>query len=144
MAKRTAARRPAIQIVAYYEDVDLRFISAVSTSLNKIADEHKLQNGDAIIYTNVKQSRFRLVLRAGEMCMVCAPERDAGDSDLSIYLRISEALAKLARVQPTIQVDLEALKRATEERIAFREALAEKRRAQEQRLTKKRKNGKKR
>lgn len=139
---KTAARRPAIQVVAYYEDIDLRFVSAVSTKLNEIADGHELQDGDAIVYTNCKQSRFRLVVRVAGMCMVCAPERDAGDSDLSIYLRISEALARLARVKTVFQVNLKALKAATEKRIKVREALAAKRRAQEHRLAKK-KNGKK-
>jgi len=61
---------------------------------------------------------------------------------LSIYLRISEALARLARVKTVFQVNLKALKAATEKRIKVREALAAKRRAQEHRLAKK-KNGKK-
>lgn len=138
--KKTAARRPTIQVVAYYEDVDLRFVSAVSATLNKISDGHDLKDGDAIVYTNVKQSRFRLILRVGGMCMVCAPERDASDSDLSIYLRISEALASLAQVKTVFQVNLKALKEMTEKRIKFREALAAKRRKQEKQLEKK--NGK--
>jgi len=108
-------KKPAITVVHYDDNVDLRSIVAQAPFLKSVARGFGLKNGDAVLYTNKAQTRFRLVLCVVDSLFVCVPEMDE-KGRLSTYLRISETLARLARVDP--QIKLGELKAKTGKRIA--------------------------
>lgn len=112
-------KRASLQIVAFYDEIDLRSIIAQSLFLKKVADDHRLQNGQAICYTNKKQDRFRLVMQVKKFVAVVTPEIDK-TRNLSLYLHISETLASLAGVNSDVAVSLEHLQAATMQRMRVR------------------------
>ena len=80
-----------------------------------------MKNGEAICFTNKMKNRFRLILRMSNMNFMAIPETDEG-SKLSIYLRVSEELARLAGVtQP--RIELGRLADITNKRLERRAAL---------------------
>lgn len=114
--------RAPIRIVGYTAKVDLRKCTARKKYLDKLARHFKMKNGDAICFTNKLQNRFRLVLKLNNMMFMCVPEIDNQDNKLSIYLRVSEELSRLAGLRGP-RIELELLAQSTQERITRRAAL---------------------
>jgi hypothetical protein len=94
--------------------MDLRFVVARSTYLKKIAELFKLRNNEAVCSTNKALTRFRLVLKINKSIFMCIPEIDE-QSKLSIFLRISEELARLA--DSSTKLELKIISKGAKERI---------------------------
>jgi hypothetical protein len=99
-----------------YDEMDLRGIIAQADFLRKEAKKHHLEHGECVVYTNKKLTRFRLVLRINEATFMCIPEID--NTKLSVYLNVSEQLARLAGREAKIK--LETIQTIIRERIQKR------------------------
>jgi len=119
-------KKSPIRIVGYTSRVDLRKCTARKNYLDKLAKHFKMKNGEAICFTNKAQNRFRLVMKMNDMMFMCVPEIDNQDNKLSIYLRVSEELSRLAGLREP-RIELELLANSTRERITRRAALRRRR-----------------
>jgi len=113
-------------IIECEDRVDLRTINSKSMFLKHIEKQYALKNNQAICFTNKLMTRFRLVMKIRNMMFMCIPEVD-DKSKYSVYLKISETLAKLAGVKPRIQLNLYAAE--TQERIERQRKRAKKSKA---------------
>jgi hypothetical protein len=91
-----------MKIIACEDQIDLRTIVSQSKFLTRIAKRYKLRNDQAVCYTNKAFTRFRLVMRVGKALFMCIPEIDDSDK-YSIYLKISEELARIAGIDSLIK-----------------------------------------
>ena len=113
-------------IKAFNGETDLRTINAQAQFLRLRAKEYKLQDGECVIFTNRALTRFRMILRIRDAILLCIPEIDE-KSKWSVYLHISEELARLAGRDAKVQLNL--VHRLTSERIQrqkMRKSLAKK------------------
>jgi hypothetical protein len=108
---------PVFTVVGFHDEIDLRFISAKAAFLRGVERTENMVHGTAVVYTNVKQDRFRVVLCTEAANYLMIPEYDP-DGKLSPYLRVSEALARAGR--PAVAKALEKLNEHTVERISLR------------------------
>jgi hypothetical protein len=104
-------------IKAFNGETDLRTINAQAQFLRLRAKEYKLQDGECVIFTNRALTRFRMILRIRDAILLCIPEIDE-KSKWSVYLHISEELARLAGRDAKVQLNL--VHRLTSERIQRR------------------------
>jgi len=104
-----------MNIVGYTDNMDLRRVVTKSGYLREIANRFKLKTMQAVCFTNKSQTRFRLIFKVRDSVFLCSPEVD-DTSKLSVYLRISEELARLAGLKGT-KVKLENLTEHTKSRI---------------------------
>ena len=110
--------RPIFTVVDFHDEIDLRFISAKAAFLRDVVARSKgMVHGTAVVYTNVKQDRFRVVLCTKTANYLMIPEYDP-DGKLSPYLRVSETLARAGR--PEVTKAMEKLGEYTKQRIALR------------------------
>jgi hypothetical protein len=93
-----------MKIVACEDRVDLRTIVSKSAFLNLVCTEFNLKNGQAVCFTNKAMTRFRLVFKVSNVLFMCIPEIDE-KSQYSVYLKISETLAKLAGIRTRVKFD---------------------------------------
>jgi hypothetical protein len=107
-----------MRIIGYTEDIDLRTVVSKSLYLQGMSRHFELQHQEAVCFTNKARTRFRLILKIHETVFLCIPEIDE-KSKLSVYLRISEELAKLAQLKDT-RIKLELVTSVTRERIERR------------------------
>ena len=107
-----------MRIIGYTEDIDLRTVVSKSQYLQGVARSYALKHQESVCFTNKARTRFRLVLRVHETVFLCIPEIDE-KSKLSVYLRISEELAKLAQLKDT-RIKLELVTNFTKLRIENR------------------------
>jgi hypothetical protein len=90
-----------LTIVHAEDEVDLRTVVARSAYLRRIASKYSLKPYECVCFTNKKRTRFRLILRvSGDpgAVFLCIPEIDE-KSKYSIYLKVSETLARLTGLQ---------------------------------------------
>jgi hypothetical protein len=109
--------RPIFTVVDFHDEIDLRFISAKAAFLRGVERSKGMAHGTAVVYTNVKQDRFRVVLCTETANYLMIPEYDP-DGKLSPYLRVSETLARAGR--PEVSKAMEKLGEYTKQRIALR------------------------
>jgi hypothetical protein len=93
-----------MRIVACEDKTDLRTVISKSKYLQKIAKQYKLKSNQAVCFTNKALTRFRLVFKVSKALFMCVPEIDEGAKH-SVYLKISEELAKLAGIKNRIKFD---------------------------------------
>jgi len=94
-----------MRIVACEDRTDLRTIITKSRFLRKVEKQYKLKHAQAVCFCNKAMTRFRLVFKVRKALFMCVPEIDE-QAQYSIYLRISEELAKLAGIKPRVKFDL--------------------------------------
>jgi len=117
------ARGSPLRIIEVEEDTNLRTISWNQRFLDKVKDQKSLKHGQAILYVNVAQDRFRLVVNFYGMAMLLLPPVTDADRRLSLYLRVSQYLRKFsgfAKLQGFLSEQIES----TKERIERRKKLA--------------------
>lgn len=86
-----AALRPTI--VAHEENADLRKVWHTATFLHRVARQHSLTEGQAVLYVNVLADRARLVMVLYGMPVLVLPPTDP-ERRLSLFLTVSEYLRK--------------------------------------------------
>jgi hypothetical protein len=96
--------KPKITVVATLDQIDLRKVLSQGLFLRGVVKEYRLANGEAVAYTNKAHTRWRLVLKVNGLTLMCQPEVD-DRTKLSIYLRISEALAAVAATDAVVVID---------------------------------------
>lgn len=94
-----------MRIIACEDKTDLRTIITKSAFLRKIEKQYKLKSNQAVCFTNKALTRFRLVFKVSKALFMCVPEIDE-QAQHSVYLKISEELAKLAGIKNRIKFDL--------------------------------------
>ena len=86
-----AVLRPTI--VAHEENADLRKVWHTATFLHRVARQHSLTEGQAVLYVNVLADRARLVMILYGMPVLVLPPTDP-ERRLSLFLTVSEYLRK--------------------------------------------------
>jgi hypothetical protein len=94
-----------MRIIACEDKTDLRTIITKSAFLRKVEKQYKLKSNQAVCFTNKAMTRFRLVFKVSKALFMCVPEIDE-QAQYSVYLKISEQLAKLAGIRSRIKFDL--------------------------------------
>lgn len=118
------ARGSPISIVHVEDDANLRTVSWNQGFLDEVKDEYRLTHGKAVLYVNVAQDRFRLVVCFYGMAMLLLPPITDADRRLSLYLQVSQYLRKFsgyAKLQSFLSDQIEN----TKERIERRKRLAQ-------------------
>ena len=113
-----------MKIVAYEDRIDLRTVRSRTLYLNRISKAYELRNSEAVCFTNKALTRFRLIFKFNNVVFLCIPEVDE-KSNLSIYLRVSEQLAKLAGLKD-VRVEFDLLAVHTKTRITRRKGRTKK------------------
>jgi len=111
-----------IKIVAYVEDQDLRQVQWNQTYLEKAKREHRLQHGQAVVFCNVAQTKFRLVCCFFDFSVLMLPPVDH-EQRVSLYLKIAAFLRTLGgrvAVMTRIETEIEGAK----ERLQVQQAKA--------------------
>lgn len=99
------------------DEIDLRTVSARTTFLKRMDRNYKMKDLDVVCFTNKLRTRFRLVLKVRDVMLMCVPEVEADQRrKYSMYLRVSESLAKLGGLATAV-VKLGDLTDFTKERI---------------------------
>ena len=104
-----------MRIVHYTDHIDLRTIVSQRSYLHARADQLNLKNGDAAVFTNKAETRFRLIFKIRDIVLLCSPEIDDRDK-YSLYLKLSEEFTGLAGLKAT-KVRLALLSDATRTRM---------------------------
>jgi hypothetical protein len=130
-----------MRITSYTDGIDLRTVVSKSTYLKRMAGRFNLKNGEAACFTNKAQTRFRLIFKLNSTVLLCLPEIDE-KNQYSIYLRISDELAKLAGLRSP-KVKLQLLNKKTKERIEKQQKRLRKKHERKTILRKANKNKKK-
>jgi hypothetical protein len=89
MDKRTSP----VNIIAVEEDANLREVSWNQRFLDRVKEEHSLRHCQAVLFVNVAQDRFRLVVNFYSMACLLLPPIDPANK-LSVYLEVSRYLRK--------------------------------------------------
>jgi copper chaperone CopZ len=110
-----------MRIMGYADHVDLRFVNAKHSYLQKIIHQYNLSPGEAVCFTNKAQTRFRLIMNIRGCGFLAIPEVDEKNK-LSIYLKISEELAKMAGIKD-VKLELNLVKQTTTKRIRRKKRL---------------------
>jgi hypothetical protein len=85
-----------IRIVAYETDANLREVSWNQLFLESVRKDYKLSHGEAVLYRNVAQDRWRLVACFYGLSVLILPPVDK-EARLSLDLEISRFLRNLAK-----------------------------------------------
>ena len=123
MAPKQTTHKKGIRIVRSFDCVDLRKITSQSLFLRDQIKQFHLQHLDCVLYTNQLLTRFMLVLNLFDTGILCIPEIDEV-SKHSLYLRVSEMLAKLSGVSHVV-VSIRDIKEKIYERVAKQEGREE-------------------
>lgn len=119
-------RGSPINIIHVEEDANLRHVSWNQTFLDAVKDSFHLGHGKAVLYVNIKQDRFRLVVCFYGMAMLLLPPITDADRKLSLYLNVSKYLRKFSGKYAKLGVFLDAQIKDTQVRMARRKKLAKK------------------
>jgi hypothetical protein len=114
-----------VEIVAVEEDANLRLVNWNQKILDKKKVEYRLRHGEAVLFINVAQDRFRMIVCFYGMAMLLLPPIDP-TKKLSIYLEISRYLRQFSK---NFEVALGILDRqieTTQQRIKRRQKMAKK------------------
>lgn len=84
-----------INIIAYEEDSNLREVSWSQLFLETVKKEYKLRHGQAVLYRNVAQDRWRLVACFYGLAVLILPPVDK-EARLSLDLEVSRFLRKFS------------------------------------------------
>jgi hypothetical protein len=87
-------KRP-IDIVAYEDDANLREVSWNQLFLEAVQTEYRLTHGQAVLYRNVAQNRWRLVACFYGIAVLILPPVDK-EARLTLDLEISRFLRKFS------------------------------------------------
>jgi len=82
-----------LRIVGFEDNTNLRNVSWNQNYLEGVKKEWKLQHGQAVVFCNVAQDRFRLVAVFYGLAVLVLPPIDPEERH-SLYLKISEFLRK--------------------------------------------------
>lgn len=115
--------RTQIRIVDVLDEYDLRKVISQKAYLKTIVDQFKLQDMEAVLFTNRNLTRFRMVLRVRDTPYVCAPNIDKQEQH-SLFLKISEELCHLAKSETVIKIQ-EIRSRSVTERPEINERIKE-------------------
>jgi hypothetical protein len=80
-----------LTLVGYEDDMDLRSISWNQDLLEQEAREYKLKHGEAVVYSNVAQTKVRLIAVFYGMAVLILPPIDPADK-ISLYLKVNQFL----------------------------------------------------
>jgi hypothetical protein len=120
-------RGSPINIIHVEEDANLRHVSWNQTFLDAVKDSFRLTHGKAVLYVNIKQDRFRLVVCFYGMAMLLLPPITDADRKLSLYLNVSKYLRKFSSGKyGKLHAFLDAQIKDTQVRIERRKKLAKK------------------
>jgi len=122
MVKHNPSASAPLTLVDMVDDVNLRHIGWNVKVLESIQRAHKLQHGEAVVFCNKAQDRFRLVASIYGVPVLMLPPTDS-EQRLSLYLKVNTFLAKL-RPSPSLQAHLVELDDHARDRLAKRQALA--------------------
>lgn len=89
-----------IRIIGFEEGTNLRHVTWNQSYLEEVKKEWKLQHGQAVVFCNAAQDRFRLVAVFYGLAVLVLPPIDPEERH-SLYLKISEFLR---RFQPSDKV----------------------------------------
>lgn len=120
----TKAKASPIDIVAFEPDSNLREVSWNQTFLEETKEEYGLKHGQAVVFCNVAQDRFRLVAVFYGLAVLVLPPIDPAEKH-SLYLKISQFLRRF-KVHDEVAEKLEAEGRVAKIRIERRKNLAAK------------------
>ena len=112
-------KKKGINIVQSFDCVDLRKITSQSYFLQDQIKEFKLKHLDAVLYSNKLLTRFRLVMNLDGTGFLCIPEIDEV-SKHSLYLRVSETLARLSKITHVV-VNINDIKKKIKARVTRQE-----------------------
>ena len=85
-----------IRIVAYEVDANLREVSWNQLFLEAVRHDYKLKHGEAVLYRNVAQDRWRMVAVFYGLAVLVLPPVDK-EARLSLDLEISRFLRNMTR-----------------------------------------------
>lgn len=93
LMKKTAKSLPALSLVDWKDDVNLRSIRSNHMFLDSVVREYHLKDRQAVIYSNVAFDRARMVVVLGRMpCLVILPTAETRDLRISLFLAVSRAV----------------------------------------------------
>jgi len=84
-----------IEIIAYEENQNLREVSWSQLFLESVMEEYELKHGQAVLYRNVAQDRWRLVACFYGLAVLVLPPVDK-ESRISLDLQVSQFLRKMS------------------------------------------------
>ena len=111
--KKTLKKIPALSLVDWKDDADLRSIRSNHLFLDSVVREYHLQDRQAVIYSNVAFDRARMVVVLGRMpCLVILPTAETRDLRISLFLAVSRAVRAFgARTESVRNTTAAAVKR---------------------------------
>ncbi len=107
-----------ISIIGFEEDTNLRHVTWNQNYLEEVKREWRLQHGQAVVFCNTAQDRFRLVAVFYGLAVLVLPPIDPEERH-SLYLKISEFLRKFQprdKVAAKLDEEIELAKSRIERR----------------------------
>lgn len=111
-----------LSIIGFEENSNLRHVTWNQRYLEEVKGEWKLKHGQAVVFCNKAQDRFRLVAVFYGLAVLVLPPIDP-DERHSLYLKISEFLRKF-EPRDNVAAKLEEEIELTKSRIERRRKLA--------------------
>jgi hypothetical protein len=111
-----------IRLVDFVEDANLNEVRWNQTFLDEVKKEYGLRHGQGVVYCNVAQDRFRLVVCFYNIAVLVLPPVDP-EQKHSLYLKVSEFLRQFASAKK-ITKRLEAEGELAASRIERRKKIA--------------------
>lgn len=111
-----------IEIIEVEEDANLRLVSWNQEFLDELKDQYLLKHGQAVLFVNKAQDRFRIVVCFYGMAMLLLPPITDAERKLSLYLVVSQYLRKFSTKYAGMMEYLDAQVEATQVRMDRRAA----------------------
>jgi hypothetical protein len=113
-----------IRIVDVEENANLRNVSWNQKFLDRIKTEYRLTHGQAVLYVNKAQDRFRLVVCFYGMAMLLLPPITDAQRRLSLFMVVSQYLRQFSLKYAKFDTYLTSQISNTRKRIERRKKLA--------------------